>query len=279
MSNWMTGKPESCERSIELSKALAFLDLETTGSATGTDRIVEIGVFKVTPEGGTLEFQSLVNPEIPIPTEVTSVHGIRDDDVRRCPTFAAIAAQLKGFLSDCDFAGFNLVRFDLPILQAEFLRVGQPFDIDGCNVIDLMAIFHQREPRDLKAAHQFYCGSEHKGAHSAFADARACWNILRCQLSMYPDLPVSPAGLGAVIADYRKQRTQDSGGWFEMRHGKPALARGKHRGALLSEVAGTDREYLKWMLSLDLPEDTISVIRQILPECGKQQSHTGRTTE
>lgn len=264
MSNWMTGKPQSCERSIELSKALVFLDLETTGSA-GTDRIVEIGVFKVTPEGGSLEFQSLVTPGIPIPAEATLVHGIRDGDVGRCPTFGAIAAQLKGFLSGCDFAGFNLVRFDLPILQAEFLRVGQPFDIDGCNVIDLMVIFHQREPRDLKAAHQFYCGSEHKGAHSAFADARACWNILRGQLSIYPDLPVSPAALGAVIAEYRKQRTQDSRGWFEMRDDKPAFARGKQRGALLSEVAATDREYLKWMLSLDLPEDTITVIREILP--------------
>jgi DNA polymerase III subunit epsilon len=255
----------SCERGIKIKTPLAFLDLETTGITVGIDRVVEIGVFKVMPEGASFDFNVRVNPEIPIPREAREVHGIRDEDVQNSRTFADIAVKLAEFLRGCDLAGYNLVRFDLPILEAEFQRVGQPWQMDGRAVVDLMAIYHRKEPRDLKAAHRFYCGTEHENAHSAFADARACWDVLRGQIRMYPDLPDTPAGLSAITAERKKPRALDSGGWFDTRDGQPAFARGKHRGILVSEVAATAPDYLDWMLTLGLPQDTIAVIRRNLP--------------
>jgi len=262
----MTAKPiPARERRLEIKRPLAFLDLETTGNVAGLDRIVEVGVFKVDPKGASFKFQSLINPEIPIPCEVTAVHGIHDKDVQNSPTFAKVAKPLVKFLDGCDLAGYNVVRFDLPILEAEFERVGQSFDTDGRKVVDLMSIYHKMEPRDLSAAHRFYCGAEHTHAHSAFADARACFDILHGQLRMYADLPNTSAGLSAITVEQSKRRTMDSGGWFDTRNGEPAFARGKHRGMLLREIASRTPDYLEWMSTLDLPKDTVRVIRQIVP--------------
>jgi DNA polymerase III subunit epsilon len=253
------------ERRLEIKTPLAFLDLETTGGVAGLDRIVEIGVFKLGPRGDSFEYHTLINPEIPIPCEVTAVHGIHDKDVQGSPTFGDVARDLAKFLEGCDLAGYNLVRFDLPILAAEFERVGQCLDMNDRQVVDLMSIYHKKEPRDLNAAHRFYCGTEHTHAHSAFADARACWDVLQGQLSMYPDLPNTAAGLGALTAEQTKRRTLDSGGWFDTRNGQPAFARGKQRGMLLREVATNTPDYVGWMMTLDLPEDTLEIIRRILP--------------
>jgi DNA polymerase III subunit epsilon len=262
-------KVASQRRSISITKPLAFLDLETTGRTIGLDRIVEIGVLKITADGKEEQFETRVNPEMRIPKEASRVHGIRDRDVQSAPTFGKVAPRLVRFLDRCDFVGYNILNFDLPMLQAEFRRVGTPLAVEGRQVVDAMSIYFLKEPRDLNAAYRFYCGSEHGGAHSASADARACWRVLQGQLRMYADLPNTPKGLSAFIAEHRKARTLDSGGWFETRHGKPAFARGKYQGRMIREVADSDREYLEWMLSTDLPKDTIAVISSVLRNFGK----------
>jgi DNA polymerase-3 subunit epsilon len=262
-------QPASDARFLHLVRPLAFFDLETTGTTVGSDRIIEIGVLKVTPDGQELQLQTRVNPEIRIPREATAVHGISDKDVEDKPIFAKVAPRVARFLEDCDFAGYNVLHFDLPMLEAEFRRVGVPFDMKGREVIDVMAIYFQKEPRDLKAALRFYCGTEHVNAHSAFADACACRNVLQGQIRMYADLPNTPAELSAVLMEQTRKKALDSGGWFETRHGQPAFARGKHQGKLIQEVAQAAPDYLQWMLTIDLPQDTIKVIRSVIPNFGK----------
>jgi len=256
-------------RSLHLVKPLVFFDLETTGRTVGLDRIVEIGALKVTPDGQELQVQTRVNPEIQIPREATAVHGISDKDVEDKPTFEKVAPRVARFVEGCDFAGYNIFNFDLPMLEAEFRRVGIPLNMKGREVIDVMAIYFQKEPRDLNAALRFYCGTEHANAHSAFADACACRNVLQGQIKMYADLPNTPAELSAVLMERTKTKTLDSAGWFETRHGQPAFARGKHQGMLIREVAQAAPDYLQWMLTIDLPKDTMKVIRSVMPNFGK----------
>ena len=265
----LNSQPAPNARSLDLAKPLAFFDLETTGTTVGLDRIVEIGVLKMTPDGKELQLQIRVNPEIQIPREATAVHGISDKDVEDKPTFGKVARRVARFLEGCDFAGYNVLHFDLPMLEAEFRRVGVPLGMKGRQVIDVMAIYFQKEPRDLKAALRFYCGGEHANAHSAFADACACRNVLQGQIKMYPDLPNTPAKLGELLMELARRKTLDSGGWFETRHGKPAFARGKHQGMLIQEVSQAAPDYLQWMLTTNLPQDTIKLIRSVTPNFGK----------
>jgi DNA polymerase III subunit epsilon len=266
-------------RSLHLVKPLAFFDLETTGTTVGLDRIVEIGVLKVTPHGEELELQTRINPGIRIPREATAVHGISDKDVEGKPTFDKVAPRVARFLEGCDFAGYNVLHFDLPILQAEFRRVDVPLDMKGREVIDAMSIYFQKEPRDLKAALRFYCGTEHANEHSAFADACACRNVLQGQIRMYADLPNTPEELSAVLMERTSEKTLDSGGWFETRHGQPAFARGRHQGILIQEVAQAAPDYLEWMLTIGLPQDTVEVIRSVIPNFGKKYTDGAAASE
>jgi DNA polymerase-3 subunit epsilon len=256
-------------REISITRPLAFVDLETTGSVLGLDRIVEVGAVKIMPDGSELVFESRVNPEMKITSEATRIHSITNADVQNAPIFRAVAPRLRDFLKDSDLAGYNLLNFDLPMLQSEFQRVGLPLPMEGRRVIDVMDIFVQKEPRDLTTAYRFYCGREHGGAHSAAADARACWQVLQGQLNRYGDIPNTAEGISAYVAEHRKKRALDSGGWFISRNGKPALARGKYQGMLIREIEESDPDYLDWMMSLGLPEDTVDIIRSVLPNFGK----------
>jgi DNA polymerase-3 subunit epsilon len=256
-------------RSLSIRKPLVFLDLETTGRTIGLDRIVEIGILKVTPEGKEEELEARVNPEIRIPREATEIHGISDRDVQSEPSFEKVAPRLTRFLRGCDLAGYNIQNFDLPMLESEFQRVGLPLDLESRQVIDVMAIYFQMEPRDLKAAYRFYCGREHQEAHSASADARACWRVLQGQIRKYADLPTTPERISAFIAEHKRERFLDSGGWFETRDGNPVFARGRHQGRPIEEVMELAPDYFEWMLSTDPPNDTIKVIRRVLPSFGK----------
>jgi DNA polymerase-3 subunit epsilon len=248
-------------RRLQLQRPIAVLDLETTGIFIEIDRIVEVGIVKLTSAGERESFYQRVNPEIKIPPEASAVHGIRNEDVASQPTFKQTAKGLEEFLSNCDLAGFNILSFDLPILQKEFERAGVSFSIEGRHVIDAKEIYHLKEPRDLASAVSLYCGRRHQNAHSAFEDAAACLDVLEGQLARYPDLPDRVEDLSAFSQQFRQQRYLDSGRWFQSRYGKPAFARGAYAGRGLDEVAAVDPDFLKSILCReDLSGDTREMI-------------------
>jgi DNA polymerase-3 subunit epsilon len=253
-------------RRFQHERPVAIIDLETTGTNVATDRVVQVAVLKLEADGSEQEFQTLVNPQIDIPADATRVHGISDADVQGKPTFRELAPTLLELLSGCDVVGFNLSRFDLPLLQAEFRRTEHSFSLDGRSVIDVMTIFHAKEPRDLSAAVKFYCGYEHKEAHSALGDVRATRDVLESQLQMYADLPTSSEQLAEFCSDIRPSTFLDSGCWFQMRNGQVVFAKGKkHNGRQLQAVAAEDPSYLKWIMGLDdLPNDTKEVIQKVM---------------
>src|SRR4026209_2529367 len=173
---------------LRLTKPIASIDLETTGVNPGTDRIVEIGILKVLPDGTRNVKRKLINPEIPIPKTASDVHGITDEMVQNAPKFKQVAHELEQMLDGCAIAGYNSNRFDIPLLMEEFLRAGVEFDMRGRKLLDVQNIFHKMEPRTLGAAYKFYCSKSLENAHSAEVDASATHEILVAQLSKYPDL-------------------------------------------------------------------------------------------
>jgi DNA polymerase III subunit epsilon len=258
--------PGDSSRSFQHDRPVAVIDLETTGTNITTDRVVQVAVLKLATDGSEQEFETLVNPQIDIPAAATRVHGISNADVQGKPTFLELAPTLLGLLSGCDLVGFNLSRFDLPLLQVEFQRAGQSFTLDGRSVIDVMTIFHARERRDLSAAVKFYCGYDHKEAHSALGDVRATRDVLESQLQRYVDLPTTCEQLAAFCNEINPSTFLDSGCWFQTKNGQVVFAKGqKHNGELLLAVAAGDRPYLEWIVALDdVPSDTKEVIQKAL---------------
>ena len=254
-------------RRLKLDRPLAVIDLETTGTSTEIDRIIEIGILKVTPDGKMVRFRKRVRPGIRIPKEATAVHGMGNEDVKHKPRFKTIARQLARFVHGCDLAGFNLKTFDLLLLKAEFRRAGITFDHDDCNVIDAMEIYHLNETRTLTDAVRFYCNSEHDKAHSAIEDACATWRVLEAQIEKYR-LPRTVRELAEFLDEARPSKYLDSGKWFTTRDGKPVLAKGQYNGVSLSKVSSKDPDYLRWILGLeDVAADTKKIIREKLQHC------------
>jgi DNA polymerase III subunit epsilon len=249
---------------FELARPLAFLDLETTGLSIVSDRIVEIAVIRISPQGDVLEAVRRFNPGMPIPPEATAVHGIADADVAGEPPFAARARSLAELLDSCDLGGFNIRRFDLPVLLAEFRRVGVPFSVDGRRLIDAQVIFHREEPRDLSAAARFYLGREHQEAHTALGDIRTTAAVLAAQLQRYPGLPGDLDGLHAYCDDVSPFQTEVDR-WFHPRGKDLVFRRGKHRGETLKKVASEAPDYLRWMLGAeDMDGEVLKVVQDAL---------------
>lgn len=248
-------------KNLVLNRPLAIIDLETTGTDTQTDRVVEIGVVKIHPDGVREARCRRVNPGIPIPAAASAIHGIYDSDVVDQPRFGKIAAGLLDFLKDCDLCGFNIKKFDLKILGAEFHRVGRRLSLEGRGLIDPMEIFHDRERRDLSAAVRFYCRREHAGAHGAAADAEATSEVLDAMLEHYPDLPRLVQALDVA---YRDPRAADLDGKFIRIDGRLFFNFGKHRGRSLDEIGLESRDYLDWMLGGCFLEDTKDLVRSAL---------------
>lgn len=240
------------EHRLALSRPLAVFDLETTGVSVGTDRIVEIAILVLLPDGGTRAFEHRVNPEMPIPPGATAVHGISDADVALEPTFRALAPKVRDMLKGCDLSGYNVRRFDLPMLVKECERAGAPLDLEGVHVIDVQTIFHQREPRDLSAALRYYCGREHAGAHGALADVRATADVLQAQLDRYDDLPREIAALESVVHP-RNPDWVDDDGKLIWENGEAVFTFGKLRGQTLRHALDTDARYIDWMINGDFP--------------------------
>jgi len=248
---------------LELDRPLAVLDLETTGTDLHVDRIVEIAIVRIGPQGNANEFHSYVDPQMPIPREASLIHGITDERVVGAPTFADIADRTLDMLGGAVLAGYNHLRFDLPMLQREFHRAGIRWEYDGVPTVDAQTIFHMREPRDLSAAYRMYCGRDLVGAHGALADARATAEVLFAEMRRYPDLPRSVVELAASLAP-RENRYVDSGRRFSWRHGEPHLNFGERRGASLRSLVDDDPEFLDWILERDFPRDTKALVRNAL---------------
>ncbi len=251
------------QHDLKLSKPLAFFDLETTGINTQSDRIVEIAVVKYLPRGTSKDFEYRINPEIPIPSSATAVHGITDADIALAPTFSQIVDRLIEFLEGCDIAGFNVRRFDIPLLQQEFRRNGLEFDTSSRRVIDVQTIFHMKEPRDLSAALRFYCHRDHIGAHGALADVRATAEIFSAQLKHYDDLPKAIDELEAVIHPKDPSWVDDEGK-LVWEANNVLLTFGKYRGTPLQNVIQRDRDYIQWILDGSFPESTKEIIRKMI---------------
>lgn len=249
---------------FDLERPLVFFDLETTGLDLKNDRIVELAFIKITPHGDVLERERRFNPGIPIPAEATAVHGISDADVADELPFARTARSLADMLDDSDLAGFNVRRFDIPMLLAEFARAGVDFDMEGRLVVDMQNIFHREEPRDLSAAARFYLQREHEEAHTALGDIRTSAGVLGAQLQRYPHLPRDLAGLHAYCEEYAPTRTE-ADRWFSPPDEGRVFRRGKHKGRPLAEVAVEAPDYLQWMIGADdMDEEVIAIVREAL---------------
>ena len=250
-------------RHLVLSRPLVFLDLETTGVNPASDRIVELSLIKVHPDGHRETMTRRVNPGIPIPPQSSRVHGITDADVAGAPPFAQVAPEMLAFIGDADLAGFNIQRFDLPIFLRELAQAGLRLDPNGRAVVDAQVIYHRKVPRDLSAAYRLYCGKELYDPHTAQADVEACLEILDAQLAAYPDLPRTPREL----SDYfnpRDPNAVDPGGKFVWKNGEAFFAIGKYLDRPLREVAAQDPDYLQWMLTSDFDQAVKDIARDAL---------------
>ncbi|MFC2024601.1 exonuclease domain-containing protein, partial [Chloroflexota bacterium] len=214
---------------------------------------MELSILKIHPDGSEEYKSHRINPGVTIPPETTAIHGINNADVADEPTFRQYAKGIRDFLENCDIAGFNVIKFDLPCLEAEFSRANVEFSRQGRYLIDSQIIFHQRDPRNLQAAYQKYCGKEMKYAHSAEEDAKVSAEVLDGQLAMYQDLPRDVSGLGALCYEDKKNYV-DTEGKFIWVEGEAVCNFGKkHKGSRLKDMAIEDPDFLSWIASADFP--------------------------
>lgn len=231
---------------IALDRPLVFFDLEATGISPEKDRIVDIALVKRLPDGGEASFSSLVNPGMPIPREAVAVHHITDDMVAGAPRFGEVADRVLDFIGESDLGGFNVMRFDIPMLQAELGRAGHALKLDGRRFLDAQVIFHKMERRTLSAAYQLYCGKPLPDAHRAEPDARASLEVFFKQLERYPQLPQTMDELSAFCLAKDPGKV-DSEGKLVWRNGEAAFNFGKHRTLTLREVIAKERGYVEWL--------------------------------
>jgi len=246
---------------LNLKNPLIFFDLETTGTDISKDRIVELSYLKIDLQGKEKSKTLLINPEMPIPPQATEIHGISDEDVKDAPAFTSIAKTLAREIEGCDLAGYNSNKFDIPLLAEEFLRAGVDVDLKRKKFIDVQVIFHKMEQRTLAAAYKFYCNKDLTDAHSAEADTRATYEVLKAQLDRYPELENDMA----VLADFSAHtRTADfAGRIIYNEEDREVFNFGKYKGQLVEEVFKKDTAYYSWMQNSDFPLYTKKVLTAI----------------
>lgn len=239
---------------LQLTRPIVFFDLETTGTNVATDRIVEISIIKILPDGKIVEKTRRINPEMAIPAEATAVHHITDQDVADEPTFRQIANSLAQMLNGCDLAGFNSNRFDIPLLDEEFHRAGLDFDLGKARFIDVQTIYHKKEPRTLVAAYRYYCDKNLEDAHSALADTRATMEVLMAQLEKYGDLPTEVGALSEYAS--QNKNVDIAGRLIYDDQQREVINFGKYKGQLAEDVLRKDQGYYSWIMERDFPDNT-----------------------
>jgi DNA polymerase III subunit epsilon len=247
---------------LQLKRPIAFIDLETTGVSLSADRIVEIAIIKLLPDGSRQVKRKLINPQMPIPKVTTDIHGISDEMVKDAPTFKQAANEIKVFIDGCDMAGYNSNRFDIPILMEEFLRVGLEVDLSKRKMVDVQHIFYTMEPRTLTAAYKFFCEKELVDAHSAEADVNATIDVFLAQLDRYKNLGNSVESVLEVIGedkivDYARRFSFDD-------KGVEVFNFGKFKGRSVAEVLKAEPQYYDWMMRGDFPLHTKQKLTEIL---------------
>jgi DNA polymerase-3 subunit epsilon len=247
---------------LQLKRPLAFIDLETTGVNLSIDRIVEIAIVKINPDGSRQVKRKLINPEMPIPKASSDIHGITDEMVKDAPTFKQAGNEIKQFLDQCDMGGYNSNRFDIPLLMEEFLRAGMDVDLSNRKMVDVQHIFYTMEPRSLTAAYKFYCNKELENAHSAEADVNATIDVLFSQVERYSKLGNSIDSILSVIGeekivDYARRFVFDD-------KGVEVFNFGKYKGRSISDVLKTEPQYYDWMMRGDFPLHTKQKLTEIL---------------
>ncbi len=253
---------------LNLKNPIAFFDLETTGLNTASDRIVEISILKINPGGKEDILTMRINPEMTIPKEAMEIHGITDADVENAPTFKSMAKNLQQFIEGCDLAGYNCNKFDIPLLAEEFLRTGVDIDLKKRKVIDVQVIFHKMEQRTLRAAYKFYCQKSLDDAHSAEADTRATYQILKAQVERYENLDNDVQSLSDFSS--HKKNVDFAGRIVYDKHDVEIFDFGKHKGKPVTQVLKEEPSYFSWIMNGDFPRYTKKVLTEIkLREFGK----------
>jgi DNA polymerase-3 subunit epsilon len=246
---------------LKLNRPICFFDLETTGIEVAKDRIVEISILKVFPNGNKESKTWLVNPEMVIPPNVIAVHGITNEKIANEPTFRELASQIYTMIKDSDLAGFNSDRFDIPLLAEELLRAGVDFDMKSRVSVDVQTIFHKMEERTLSAALKFYCGKSLDNAHSAAADTMATYEILKAQLERYPELENDMKSLAEFTT---RKKTADFAGFIGYdKDGDEIFSFGKHKGVKVDKVLEEEPGYFGWLQNADFPLYTKKVLTAI----------------
>lgn len=246
---------------LKLHRPICFFDLETTGIDVARDRIVEIAIFKVFPNGNKESKTWLVNPTIPIPPSSTAIHGISNEKVANEPTFKELAPHIHNMIKDSDLAGYNSDRFDIPLLAEELLRAEVDFDMKNRVAVDIQTIFHKKEERTLSAALKFYCGKALENAHSAEADTMATYEILKAQLERYEDLPNDIKALAEFTT---RKKCVDFAGFIALNeHNQEIFTFGKNKGQLVEEVLEKEPGYYGWIQGADFPLYTKKVLTGI----------------
>jgi DNA polymerase-3 subunit epsilon len=247
---------------LNLKNPMLFFDIESTGLNVATDRIVEISALKVLPNGDQEIKTRRLNPTIPISPEAQNIHGISNEDVAGCPTFKEVAKSLAQWMSGCDFAGYNAIKFDIPLLAEEFLRAGVNFDFRKRKLVDVQNIFHKMEQRTLSAAYKFYCSKDLENAHSAEADTIATFEILEAQLDKYKDTLENDVKFLAEFST--KSRFLDYAGRVVLDEKDiPVINFGKHKGKSVESVFKSDPSYYSWMMNGEFTLDTKQVITEL----------------
>ena len=246
---------------LELLKPICFIDLETTGINVSIDRIVEIAIVKIGIDGSKQVKRRLVNPEMPIPKGSSDIHGITDDMVKDAPTFKALANEVKQFLEGSDIGGYNSNRFDVPMLNEEFLRAGINVDMESRKLLDVQKVFHMMEQRTLSAAYQFYCHKTLEDAHTAEADATATWEILEAQIERYPQIGKT---VESIVKFTGEDQIIDFARRLVYENGIAVFNFGKHKGKPVIQVLKEEPQYYDWMMKGDFALHTKQKLTEIL---------------
>ena len=246
---------------LQLSRPIAFIDLETTGVNISVDRIVELAIVKIMPDGSRQVKRKLINPLMPIPASASAIHGITDDMVKDAPSFKQVANEVKQFIDNCDMGGYNSNRFDIPMLIEEFLRIGIAFSVEGKKMVDVQKVFHMMEQRTLSAAYKFYCQKTLDDAHSAEADATATWEVLEAQIERYPQIGNT---VESIVKFTGEDDIVDFARRFVKEKGIEVFNFGKHKGKPVAQVLKEEPQYYDWMMKGDCAMNTKQKLTEIL---------------